>query len=312
MYLYVFLISLIFSSLICYSYILAWNRFISKKRIATGYGFIVTIFLILIDIYFENNFVNFKFYSILLLFSFVYWFDDLKKLSSSFRLILQFFSGAIIAFIAIKNNDLVFNYSHIIIIITSGLISIFLTNVINFYDGSDLNVSVLIIIIALTCLFLINLSQYYKFIWTVVLGFILGFIFFNIKPNKVFFGDSGCFVISFLLNLMIIESILVFNYEIVYLLIPLSLPIVDVFYVILKKFKLKESLMIRNYYHLYHVVEKKSKSMLYLIPQIFNSIMIYILSLMFFINHNYDLAYFVILSFLITVTFYFFIKKFII
>ena len=38
---------------------------------------------------------------------------------------------------------------------------------------------------------------------------------------------------------MILDSILKFNFEIIYLLIPFSLPIVDVFYVIFKKLKIK-------------------------------------------------------------------------
>lgn len=309
MYLYIFLISIIFSLFACYTYILAWKKFISKKKIATGYGFILTIVLILMNSFFETDTIHNKFYILFLLFSFVYWFDDVKNLSYALRLTLQFFSGALLGFLVIENNYLSFNHYHIFLIIISGLISIFLTNVINFYDGSDLNISLLVVIISLTCLFLINNNQNDFFIWTITLGFVIGFIFFNIKPKTIFFGDSGCYVISLLLNFIIIDSILKLNFKIIYLLIPLSLPIVDVLYVILKKMKIKESLMTRNYYHLYHAIERKTNNKLYLLPQIFNSMIIYVLALFFFINDMYDLVYFTFLSFLVTIVFYIFIKK---
>lgn len=308
MYLSIFLISLTLSIVTCYVYIFCWNNFLSRERIATGYGFLITLFLILIDNFFRIEIFDYKLYIILLLFSFIYWFDDLRNLSFLSRLMIQFFSGVLVGLIIVQNNDIEFNYLYIILIIFSGLISIFFTNVINFYDGSDLNVSLLVIIISLTFIFLINQSTYSP-TWIVTLGFILGFIFFNFKPNTIFFGDSGCFVVSFLLNFMILDSVLNFNFEIVYLLIPFSLPIVDVFYVIFKKLKIKESLMTRNYYHLYQIIQESFQKKIYLFPQILNSMILYILSIFFLMNDKYSIIYFILLSFLITILVYTFIKK---
>ena len=194
----------------------------------------------------------------------------------------------------------------------SGIINIFLTNVINFYDGLDLNVSTLIIIISLTILYKIDFNPVYAFNWLIISGFVLGFVFFNIRPNNIFFGDSGCYIISFILNLLIIDAILKYNIDIIYLVIPLLLPIFDVLYVLIKRLKRKEYLLSRNYYHLYHVVNLRFNNKIYLFPQILNSILIYFLSTMFKINDFYAVFFFVLFSLIITSIFYFAIKKFII
>ena len=61
MYLSIFLISLILSIVTCYLYIMCWNNFLSKERIATGYGFLITLFLILIDSIFKIDIFDFNF-----------------------------------------------------------------------------------------------------------------------------------------------------------------------------------------------------------------------------------------------------------
>ena len=144
-----------------------------------------------------------------------------------------------ICVILIQNKGLSLNLYLLILIIASGLISVFLTNIINFYDGLDLNISTLIIILSLTILYKINYNPVYSFNWLIIIGFILGFIIYNLKPNTIFFGDSGCYIISFIINILIIEAILNFDLKIIYLIIPLSLPIFDVLYVLIKRLKRK-------------------------------------------------------------------------
>ena len=168
----------------------------------------------------------------------------------------------------------------------------------------------MIIILSLTILYKINYNPVYSFNWLIIIGFILGFIIYNLKPNTIFFGDSGCYIISFIINILIIEAILNFDLKIIYLIIPLSLPIFDVLYVLIKRLKRKEYLLSRNYYHLYHVLDFKFKNKIYLLPQIMNSILIYILSLMIKINDFYSVVLFLLSSLAITSIFYFYIKKF--
>ena len=308
----IFLSSFILSTILCFFYIKTWKRFVSIKKIPTGYGFLISIKLIILSYFFNIPAFSLSIYLTLLILSFIYWFDDLNSLSSLVRILIQFFSGVLICVILIKNEGISLNFYLFILIIISGLINIFLTNVINFYDGLDLNVSTLIIIISLTILYKIDFNPEYAFNWLIISGFVLGFVFYNIRPNNIFFGDSGCYIISFILNLLIIDAILKYNIDIIYLIIPLFLPIFDVLYVLIKRVKRKEYLLSRNYYHLYHVVNLKFNNKIYLLPQIFNSILIYFLSTMFKKNDFNNLFFFILFSLIITSISYFAIKKFII
>ena len=195
-----FVTSFILSLLMCFFYIKIWRRFVSKQSTPTGYGFLISIKLILLPYFFDIHLFSIKIYLILLISSFIYWFDDLKSISSSIRILIQFFSGVLICVILIQNKGLSLNLYLLILIIASGLINVFLTNIINFYDGLDLNISTLIIILSLTILYKINYNPVYSFNWLIIMGFILGFIIYNLKPNTIFFGDSGCYVISFILK----------------------------------------------------------------------------------------------------------------
>ena len=92
----------------------------------------------------------------IMFFSIIYWFDDLFNLSFIFRFILQFCCGIILAMILLTINEYELNLYFFSIAILSGIINIFLSNVINFYDGLDLNISTLVIIFAITLIFKIN------------------------------------------------------------------------------------------------------------------------------------------------------------
>ncbi len=305
-----FVTSFILSTILCFFYIETWKRFVSIKKTPTGYGFLISIKLVILSYFFDIPTFSFSIYLTLLILSLIYWFDDLRSLSSLTRILIQFFSGVLICVILIQNEGISLNFYLLILIIISGIINIFLTNVINFYDGLDLNVSTLIIIISLTILYKIDFNPVYAFNWLIISGFVLGFVFFNIRPNNIFFGDSGCYIISFILNLLIIDAILKYNIDIIYLVIPLFLPIFDVLYVLIKRLKRKEYLLSRNYYHLYHVVNLRFNNKIYLFPQILNSILIYFLSTLFKKNDFYDLFFFILFALITTSIFYFTIKKF--
>ena len=48
--------------------------------------------------------------------------------------------------------------------------------------------------------------------------------------------------------------------------------------IVLRLYK-NETLLTRNYYHLYHQIELKYKNKLYLVPQIFNSLALIVISI---------------------------------
>ena len=298
------------SFLFCLSYIYLW-KILKKDTPASGFGYILIFHLILISYIFKLNILSNEFKIILIVTSSIYWLDDLNNLSSKLRIILQFISGFLIGYYSLKNSNISIDNQKIffITLAVSGLICIFFTNIINFYDGLDLNVSILIILISLIFLLNVNLDMESINIWLIVLSFTIGFMLLNIFPNNVYFGDSGCFIIACLLDIFLIKLISTQNLEVFYFLIPFALPIFDVFFVIAKRLILGEKLTSRNYHHLYHIIEKKFSSKIYLIPQVVNFALLYVLSL-FIVNGSLK-NYFIFLSlcFLITGIHYFFLRS---
>jgi UDP-N-acetylmuramyl pentapeptide phosphotransferase/UDP-N-acetylglucosamine-1-phosphate transferase len=300
--------SLIFSIISCFTYKKVWSITLSSEKIPSGYGFVLIFFILTFTHFLNLPLINIKVFIAILIFSSIYWIDDIKNLSFKFRLFLQFFCGTLIAFIILKENTFVFNNNFIIILICSGILNIFLTNIVNFYDGLDLNISVFTIIFSLVLIFLMTLEKDNYYLGLVILGFILGFGLFNFKPNIIFFGDSGCFVISCFINFIIVKNVFLLEYNTAYLLIPLMLPTIDVLYVVLLRIYLNESLLTRNYHHIYHKLNTKYKSKIYLLPQVINALGIFTISIFIIPNNNSTFLKFIFASTLLTIIFYFFVK----
>ena len=310
MYFTILLSTLIVSIISCFFYKKIWSM-INLKKVPTGYGYILIFFILIYSFLLKLPLVNIKVFGVILLFSSIYWIDDIKSLSFIFRLLIQFFCGLTLAFLILKENNFLYSQSFLIILILSGFLNIFLTNIINFYDGLDLNISIFTIILSFVLIFLTSFEKS-NYLGIVILGFILGFMFFNFKPNNIFFGDSGCFVISSFVSFLIIKNIYFFNFEIIYLLIPFLLPIVDVCYVVLLRIYLKESLLTRNYHHIYHKMGEKFKNKIYLLPQIINALVIFIIGIFIVPNNHIANVRFILISILSTLILYFFIQFFII
>ena len=258
----IFSISILFYFLIYYYIFKKLNRF---TGIVSGVGFIIP-FLILIFTFFHNLFI--LYFIIISLLSLIYWYDDYKGLGIFFRLSLQFIAGFVCFFLIIDPTNFD-NYIYFFLFsLFFGFWNIFLVNTINFYDGDDLNVSVLIITIFSFFYFSGISSTDINKIIILVLIFITFFSLFNLFFNKYYFGDSGCFAIANIINLILITGFLSeeFNYNIA--LSPLILPIIDVIYVILKRKKMKESLVTRNFYHLYQRISLKINGFWYISPTI--------------------------------------------
>ena len=314
MHLNLFITSLLISILTTYIYKNIWSIVYSKNKVPTGYGLLLILFFYFYSIYFNNVNSNSVTFSIILFFSIIYWLDDLLHLPFIFRFLLQFICGCIIAICLLIYDGYNINYYFYAIVAISGLLNIFLSNVINFYDGLDLNISIFTLILGVILIYLSDQSIINSEYGYIIIGFILGFSIFNYKPDNIFFGDSGCFVIASFINFLFIKSILVLNLNITYMIIPLALPIVDVLYVIMFRIYKKESLLIRNYHHLYHQLQSRFNNKIYLIPQIFNALVLYIISIIVIDTTIFDLnqnLIFIILSFLFTILTYILIKKFI-
>ena len=305
----VFGISLIMSIIICFFYKKVWNIKFSKTKVPSGFGITLSLFLLVYAYMFELNI--FLYISIFIL-SFVYWIDDIKSLPATVRFFLQFFLGAIIAIHALESSSIQFGHEFILFVIITGIFNILLTNVFNFYDGLDLNISTLTILFAITILFAFSkdknlVSQAY-----LIIGFILGFSLFNFKSNNIFFGDAGCFIVGSFCTYIIINSYLLGNFNFLYFASFLALPCFDVFFVVLLRMYIRENLLTRNYHHLYHKSYFYFKNKSYILNQIINVILI-ILCHLAIRNYNISEEYsFLISSILVTPIFYFIFRTIVI
>ena len=303
--------SLIFSTISCFIYKKIWNLFF-LKRIATGYGYLLIYFILIYSYLLESPLIDIKVFVIILFFSSIYWIDDIKHISFILRLLIQFFCGLTIAFLILIENNAIYNHNFLIIIICSGFLNIFLTNIVNFYDGLDLNISIFSIILSLVLIFLFSFEKNYEYLGLILLSFILGFMLFNFTPNNIFFGDSGCFVISSIINIIIIKSILSLDYDAAYLAIPFLFLVIDVSYVLLLRIYLKESLLTRNYHHIYHKLEEKYKNKVYLLPQIVCASGIFAVSIFIAPTNYTSVLKFLMVSLILTLVLYFCIHFFVI
>lgn len=254
-----------------YTYIKIWKT--RSNKTPTGVG----IFLIIPFSYFaliSNQ--GFLYFSLLLLFSIIYFFDDLITINFVWRVFFQ-----IIAPIIIFISYYPFNIFFIIFYI---LIFFILINTLNFQDGEDLNIAILLSIVFLVFYIYTNYSVI-KNISLLILFYLLAFSFFNAKKKNLYLGDVGCFISS----ILILSFILLDNQNIVLLKMLLAViffPLADVFLVAFYRIYKKENLLTRNYYHIYQIFSKKLKFRLYLLPNIFMSIINSCITLNSFFNHN--------------------------
>ncbi len=255
-----------------YKYI--WNKYHLLKTIPTGFGFIIMIlalFLFLLNYKDVDNINLYQIYLIIFL-SFVYWFDDLIGLSALLRLFIQFFLGFGISYIFLQPIGTFENYLYLITIIF-GFLGIILCNVINFYDGLDLNITILILINSFIIFFFttdLGLKQF----TLILIALMIGFAFINIFPKSIYFGDSGCFIFTCYLLFCIFYNLSMENFQILTVLAGLSLPIVDFIFVNILRLYLRENLLSRNYYYLYQKFNSKFRNYFYLVLQPLNTTLI--------------------------------------
>ena len=268
-----FFLSVGLSIILNYFYKTAWKFSHYKIKTPTGVGVLLIFFLLYHSF---TNSLDLEIFTIIFFASLLYWIDDLSSLTATIRFIVQFITGGLIGFITALNFEFLSIYYLLCLILVSGLINILFTNVINFYDGLDLNLSTLLVIFSITniLIFIDNNNLVTQSI--IILGFVIGFSIFNSSSNNLFFGDSGCFVIASYATYMMINLILSFDIKLIFFLIPFALPFFDVLYVIILRLYMRENLLLRNYHHLYHKTFFFTKNKYYLLNQVLNVMLILI------------------------------------
>ena len=208
----------------------------------------------------------------------VYWLDDLIHLSARLRMAISFLSGLAIGALYFTFYPGLPFAALLGICIGAGLACVILTNIVNFYDGADLNLATFIALTAgLILLFGPALRE-----WSVnalaCLSFIIPFAVLNRRPNTIYLGDSGSFAFAGLLTVMAVA----FAGDIQSLppeaAIPTALPTIDVVYVFITRIAQKHDLLTRNYLHLYQRLHSRYAGFVYLLPQIVNTALCLILA----------------------------------
>jgi UDP-N-acetylmuramyl pentapeptide phosphotransferase/UDP-N-acetylglucosamine-1-phosphate transferase len=266
---------LVLFSCINFCYIKIWKKLSSK--VPTGIGILLTIPCFYF--FFSQNF-NFIYIFLILFFSFLYFLDDLFGIHFLWRILLQILASVTIYFSQSSEISLLMIGLNLIFFI-------YLTNSLNFQDGEDLNISILLIPIFIL-FHLYSESEIVKNVSKIIVLFLIAFSLFNSKKNTLYFGDSGCFFVSIIIFLFAYNEIN--NLILIKLLIAvLAFPATDVFYVILYRIFKKENLLSRNYLHIYQILAQKVNLKIYLVPNILFSVLNILISLNFLLEVKFIL-----------------------
>ena len=265
-----------------------------NKNFKKGVG-VLLIFLFIPDIFLHPTSDYIWIFIFISLFSIIYFIDDFKGLSAVFRIFLQIVTGLLFIYY--------FNLDNYFIIFVTLIIFVILVNYINFQDGLDLNIALYLALFLISNYLYLNaaINDLSLVININIFIFLIFFVYFNLRHN-FYFGDSGSFIFACLVFISLLNNntsnqfIMIFNLMI--------FPVIDSSYVTILRIRKKENLLSRNFYHLYHVVNKKFNGFYYLLPPIFNFIILFI-----FYSYSKDITYITFLiSTILTISNYTFMR----
>tara|TARA_E500000178_G_C17007143_1_gene748673 strand:+ start:437 stop:1426 length:990 start_codon:yes stop_codon:yes gene_type:complete len=304
-YLFTFLI-VSFATTICGKlYIHTWQKIYTRDVTPTGFGILYPVILV---VYF---FLNFEIFSasiksslIILFAGLIYLIDDMKGLHHWLRIFIAFIFGSLMFWIEYINGINI-NFTMLGLLLFFGILSLGLTNMMNFNDGVDLNLALIILLSGLILFFYTNSENLiFKNIGVLTCAFAVGFGFLNKKPNTLFLGDAGAFVFALVFLFFILKFFTSSGEIPLELIAVLAIPMFDVFYVMLIRLYYKHNMLSRNYLHLYQRLRIIYGGFYHLIPQVINIIgVIFFAKLIeeYFIEKIWTLL---VSGFLFTPTFY--------
>jgi UDP-N-acetylmuramyl pentapeptide phosphotransferase/UDP-N-acetylglucosamine-1-phosphate transferase len=198
----------------------------------------------------------------------IYWWDDVDHVSRRIRLVLQSAAGMGVA-LALLIPALP---GQTALVALGGLLgaiaNVVLTNQINFFDGADLNSATMNVLVFGLVLFFG--PALFAIPAAIVLAFVVPFAIWNARPERLYFGDAGCFAIACLVTAMIAQGVATLDYRALVVLAPVVWACFDAVWVFVIRVRAKEDLLSRNYHHLYQKMQIKYGGRLYLIPQLVN------------------------------------------
>jgi UDP-N-acetylmuramyl pentapeptide phosphotransferase/UDP-N-acetylglucosamine-1-phosphate transferase len=204
----------------------------------------------------------------------VYWLDDLRELSARLRMALSFATGSAVCGLLLPGDGDLPMWVILGACLAAGGLNVVLTNIINFYDGADLNLATVIALTAGGILLLSDGSPAMTVSAVACFAFIAPFAVLNSRPRSIYLGDAGSFAFASLVTMMAIIYLRGGDELPPTVAIPLALPAFDTFYVFCVRMIEKHDLLTRNYLHLYQKVNVHRPGFLYLVPQIVNALLL--------------------------------------
>jgi UDP-N-acetylmuramyl pentapeptide phosphotransferase/UDP-N-acetylglucosamine-1-phosphate transferase len=252
-------------------YIFLWNRTKGLTTTPSGFGMLLPLFVVtFMPVTHWGWAVSLVSILIIFIAGLIYWLDDLLHLPPWIRILISFSSGVLL-FLTASPETFFTPFELVVLSITCGIFSICLANVINFYDGSDLNLATMVFLTGIILLFFSDMPHSeFENIGAVMVGFSIGFGWINRIPLSLYLGDSGAFVLALLFTLFLINYVLDLSYIPAELMLVLALPIFDVFYVLMIRLYYKHDLLSRNYLHLYQRIRIRFGGFVHLMPQFIN------------------------------------------
>lgn len=197
----------------------------------------------------------------------LYWIDDIGDLNVKLRLALQFGAGALMAGLALRNGTGSLPFPQPLACLIAGAANIGLTNMVNFYDGADLHISMLLVLLAAALLIAPAANPDFVPLALATLAFVLPFAFVNRTPGSLYFGDAGSLAAASLVTLLTVTAARDGDGGAALAALPLMLPAMDVAYVFMLRMRRGEDMLSRNYHHLYQQLQIRYRGFWYLLPQ---------------------------------------------
>jgi UDP-N-acetylmuramyl pentapeptide phosphotransferase/UDP-N-acetylglucosamine-1-phosphate transferase len=207
-------------------------------------------------------------------FTVIYWLDDIKGLSAKTRLAVSFVAGGALGMAAVIDGGSA-PLPTPALVVAAGISCVVLTNIINFYDGADLNLATFAALLGvLMWVGAPSPDGATAALGVAMAGFALGFGFINRKPMSVYLGDAGSFGLAAIVTYV---AVLHFAGRLdagIQPLAALALPAFDVFYVLVIRLTHGHDLLSRNYLHLYQRLQILHGGRFYLLPQFVSAIVV--------------------------------------
>ena len=288
-----------------FGYRLLWIRIFNLDSIPSGFGVLLS-FIMLATAVAANISLELKISLMLIVpAAIAYWLDDVITLSALIRILISFLTGAAIAIVNLNGSGTYSLLSLLWISSLVGLINVALTNIVNFYDGADLNLATFIALTSTLILIFAHTDSEWITISVAIIAFIIPFAFMNRLPKTIYLGDSGSFVFASTLTLMSVSFYKDWGIVPVEAAIPVALVSFDVFFVLLIRITERHDLLTRHFLHLYQRLNRRYQGFGYLAPQIINVLLCLATAKAFQFAGFGDVLSVIIAMITVTIPFYF-------